>query len=163
MSQLFPRWANSAVRAALIVGITLLAGAPIALLAWARSPSATGQYAIVDQPVAFSHPLHVNGERIDCRYCHAGAERSAMAGLPPTSACIGSHKEDIRRLSVLVSNGGKFSRRPEATEIHCRMLPPVRCSLFAEDRKTGLVGFINQNLYRAMRCTAFSMNAPFSG
>ena len=93
MSQLFPRWANSAVRAALIVGITLLAGAPIALLAWARSPSATGQYAIVEQPVAFSHPLHVNGERIDCRYCHAGAERSAMAGLPPTSACIGCHKE----------------------------------------------------------------------
>ena len=65
MSQLFPRWANSAVRAALIVGITLLAGAPIALLAWARSPSATGKYAIVEQPVAFSHPLHVNGERID--------------------------------------------------------------------------------------------------
>ena len=103
MAQLFPRWANSAVRAVLIVGITLLAGAPIALLAWARSPAATGQYARVEQPVPFSHPLHVNGERIDCLYCHAGAERSAMAGLPPTSACIACHKVGWVNSSMFVA------------------------------------------------------------
>ncbi len=49
----------------MIVGVTVLVTAPIALLAWARSPSATGQYAVVEQLVAFSHPLHVNGERIE--------------------------------------------------------------------------------------------------
>ena len=103
MPQLFPRWANSAARAVLIVGISFLAIAPIALLAWARSPAATGQYAVVEQPVAFSHPLHVNGERIDCRYCHAGAERSAMAGLPPTSACISCHKEGLLNSSMFVA------------------------------------------------------------
>jgi len=93
MAQLFPRWANSAVRALLIVGAALLAGIPVALLAWARSPSATGQYVAVEQPIPFSHPLHVTGLQIDCRYCHAGAERSAMAGLPPTRACVGCHTD----------------------------------------------------------------------
>jgi hypothetical protein len=91
MAQLFPRWANSAVRAVLIVSAALLFGLPIALLAWTRTPAATGQYAVVPQPIPFSHPLHAGALQIDCRYCHAGAQRSAMAGLPPTRACVGCH------------------------------------------------------------------------
>ena len=93
MAQLFPRRANTVVRAVLIVGGVFLAVAPIALLAWARSPAATGEHARIDQPMAFSHAVHVNGMRIDCRYCHAGAERSAAAGLPPTQACVGCHTD----------------------------------------------------------------------
>lgn len=95
MAQLFPRWANSAVRALLIAGALSVVGVPLGLLAWARTPAATGQYRSVVQPVAFSHPVHVTGLRIDCRYCHAGAERSAFAGVPPTVACVGCHDERL--------------------------------------------------------------------
>ena len=91
MAQLFPRWANTAVRVALVAAGALLVGVPFGALAFVRTPAATGQYASMRQPVAFSHPLHVNGLRIDCRYCHAGAERASMAGLPPTSACVPCH------------------------------------------------------------------------
>jgi hypothetical protein len=93
MAQLFPRWANTAVRAALVGAGALLVVVPLGVLAFARTPVATGQFAAVRQPVRFSHPLHVNGLRIDCRYCHAGAERGPMAGLPPTSACVPCHDE----------------------------------------------------------------------
>src|SRR5213082_4312583 len=103
MAQLFPRRANTVVRAVLIVGGVFLAVAPIALLAWARSPAATGEHARIDQPMAFSHAVHVNGMRIDCRYCHAGAERSAAAGLPPTSACIACHKEGLVKSSMFAA------------------------------------------------------------
>ena len=75
----------------LILGGALLLGAPVALFAWARTPAATGQYASVSQPIPFSHPVHVNGLRISCLYCHAGAERTATAGLPPTRACVACH------------------------------------------------------------------------
>ena len=95
MAQLFPRWANSATRAVLIVGGVLLAGVPVALLAWTRTPAATGQFAAVPQPIPFSHALHVNGLGIDCRYCHAGAERTATAGLPPTRACVDCHNDAL--------------------------------------------------------------------
>lgn len=95
MAQLFPRWANSAIRAILIAAGAVLVGVPVALLAWARTPSATGQYHSVAQPIRFSHPLHASGLRIDCRYCHAGAERSAMAGLPPTRSCVGCHDDIV--------------------------------------------------------------------
>ena len=93
MAQLFPRWANSAVRAVLLVGAACILGFPIALIAWARTPAATGQFTTVPQPIPFSHPLHARALHIDCLYCHAGAERSAMAGLPPTRACVGCHSD----------------------------------------------------------------------
>jgi hypothetical protein len=93
MAQLFPRWADTALRAALAGAFVLLVGLPLGALAFVRTPLATGQYAAVSQPVPFSHPLHVNGLRIDCRYCHAGAERAPMAGLPPTRSCVPCHEE----------------------------------------------------------------------
>ena len=100
MAQRFPRWANSAVRATLLVGVAGLVGAPVALIAWTRTPQATGQYVRVKQPIAFSHPLHVTALRIGCRYCHAGVERSAVAGLPPTIACVGCHRDPWLKTAV---------------------------------------------------------------
>src|SRR5919108_1132331 len=93
MAQLFSRSADTAFRAALAGAFALMAGVPLGALAFMRTPLATGQFASVPQPIRFSHPLHVNGLHIDCRYCHAGAERAAMAGLPPTTSCVPCHDE----------------------------------------------------------------------
>jgi hypothetical protein len=91
MSALFPRWANTAVRVALIGGGLAFVGLPVALMAWVRTPNATNRGAPVAQPIAFDHRLHVHDFRIDCRYCHAAVERSATAGIPPTTACVACH------------------------------------------------------------------------
>jgi hypothetical protein len=113
MAQLFPRSANTAVRVALVAAGALLVGVPLGALAFVRTPAATGQYASVRQPVAFSHPLHVNGLRIDCRYCHAGAERGPMAGLPPTSACVPCHDQGWLNSSLFAAvRRSLATRRP---------------------------------------------------
>ncbi|MEO7986444.1 MAG: cytochrome c3 family protein [Gemmatimonadales bacterium] len=91
MPALFPRWTNSATRAALVVVACVVIGAPLLLMAWVRTPNATGQFAPVRQPVPFDHRLHVTGFAIDCRYCHASVERSATAGLPPSATCVPCH------------------------------------------------------------------------
>jgi len=91
MAQLFSRRADRRLRVVLILGAALIVGTPLALLAWARTPVVTGQHHSVAQPLRFSHPLHVNAMRISCTYCHAGAERAAMAGLPPSTACVNCH------------------------------------------------------------------------
>lgn len=89
---LFSPRANTLFRAALFalggVSVLLLA----ALLLWPHTPTATGQYAPIAQPVAFDHLLHTRAFDIDCRYCHASVERSATAGMPSTSTCIPCHK-----------------------------------------------------------------------
>lgn len=91
MTALFPRWTNTAARAVLLAVACTLVGVPIALMAWVRTPNATGQFARVTQPVPFDHRLHVTGFRIDCRYCHSSVERSASAGIPPSTTCVSCH------------------------------------------------------------------------
>ena len=45
----------------------------------ASSPASTNQGAAPAQPIPFSHQHHVAGLGIDCRYCHAGVEKSAVS------------------------------------------------------------------------------------
>ena len=87
----FPRWTNTLARATLIAVVCVLVGVPAALMAWVRTPNATREYQPVAQPVAFDHRIHVVGQHIDCLYCHYSAERSASAGIPPTSECVPCH------------------------------------------------------------------------
>lgn len=78
----------------------LLAGGALAIVVFAcvawflnRSPYSTGQGAVPEQPVPFSHQHHVGGLGIDCRYCHTGVDRSRFAGLPDTHTCMSCHSQ----------------------------------------------------------------------
>ena len=93
MTALFPRWTNTAFRLALG---GMFAGALTALfgfMVYVRTPWNTEQYEAVDQPVQFDHRHHTIDDRIDCVYCHSGAEVSARAGVPSTEVCMGCHSQ----------------------------------------------------------------------
>lgn len=49
----------------------------------------------IEQPIAFSHQLHVTDKEIDCFYCHPYAERSMNAGIPSAQKCLGCHEHII--------------------------------------------------------------------
>ena len=44
-----------------------------------------------DQPVKFSHVVHVTDNRIECGYCHHTAEYSRSAGIPGSQVCWNCH------------------------------------------------------------------------
>jgi hypothetical protein len=44
------------------------------------------------QPLAFSHRLHSGDLGIDCQYCHGGAAKGAVAGIPSASTCMNCHR-----------------------------------------------------------------------
>lgn len=46
-----------------------------------------------EQPIQFSHLVHAGDNQIDCQYCHVQARRSASAGVPSVSKCMGCHAE----------------------------------------------------------------------
>lgn len=48
------------------------------------------------QPIAYSHARHAGELQIACLYCHYGAEKGDVAGVPPLSVCMNCHK-DVRR------------------------------------------------------------------
>jgi hypothetical protein len=44
-----------------------------------------------DQPIAFSHEVHVGKLNLECLFCHDTADKSAFASVPPVSRCMECH------------------------------------------------------------------------
>ncbi len=44
-----------------------------------------------DQPIPFSHALHVGQYQMDCRYCHTQVEQGRHAGVPSLDICMNCH------------------------------------------------------------------------
>jgi hypothetical protein len=49
----------------------------------------------IEQPISFSHRVHVTDKEIDCYYCHPYPERSMNAGLPSGDKCLACHDHII--------------------------------------------------------------------
>lgn len=87
----FPRWTNIArtAVATAAVGGAVYAGV---VVTFGFSPKATDVGYQPEQPVPYSHALHVGTLGLDCRYCHSGVETTAGALIPPTQTCMNCHK-----------------------------------------------------------------------
>lgn len=76
-----------------------------------------------DQPVDYSHKLHVGDLGLDCRYCHITVEDSQEAIIPPTQICMNCHSvvdADSEKLAV-VRNSWEENVPIEWVRVH--MLP----------------------------------------
>ena len=77
----------------------------------AAFPADTFSGKNVPQPIAYSHKLHAGELGINCMYCHTYSRRSKVAGIPPTSKCMGCHnvvaadKPEIEKLTAMWSDG----------------------------------------------------------
>ena len=76
--------------AVLLIGLII----PAWLFASDEVKPPVGEYDGKDviQPIEFPHNIHVKVNGINCMYCHTYARRSKVAGIPPTSKCMGCHK-----------------------------------------------------------------------
>ncbi|MDX2092609.1 MAG: cytochrome c3 family protein [Kofleriaceae bacterium] len=86
----FPEWTETLKK-----WINLLVlGAPVylvALVAYGVTPEAIRIGYQPDQPVPYSHALHVGELGLDCRYCHSTVEVGAKAAVPPAAVCMNCH------------------------------------------------------------------------
>ncbi|WP_428262877.1 cytochrome c3 family protein [Haliangium sp.] len=87
----FPEWTETFKK---WLGL-LLAGTPVylvALVAYGVEPEAIRIGYQPEQPVPYSHALHVGQLGLDCRYCHNTVERSGHAAIPPVATCMNCHQ-----------------------------------------------------------------------
>ena len=76
-----------------------------------------------EQPLPFSHALHVGTHNIQCQYCHSQVERSRHANIPALSTCMNCHLQVktnspfITKLREAYDKGGSI----EWVKVH--MLP----------------------------------------
>ncbi len=103
MSQIFPKATNWAPL------VLAIAGPAIGILAiggiwYFFSPEFTDVGYAPEQPVPYSHALHVGQLGLDCRYCHVSVEVSAVSNIPPTQTCMNCHttvKRDSEQLEPI--------------------------------------------------------------
>ncbi len=94
MPQIFRPITNLIARVSILAGLLFLFAAVVIGLIWyPRSPLATGVGDPVQQPVNFSHALHVGAIGIECRYCHMAVQKSSFADIPPTETCMTCHSQ----------------------------------------------------------------------
>lgn len=86
----FPRWTNLLREgsALLVVGGLVYA---VLMATWGFSPKNSAIGYAPEQPVPYSHALHVGRLGMDCRYCHTSVETAAKANVPPTATCMNCH------------------------------------------------------------------------
>ncbi len=101
MSAVFSKGSNRVFRGVLLTLVIGGVAAPVALMAWVRTPYQTGATDRVEQPIPFDHRHHVRDDGIDCRYCHWAAERSPSAGLPSSELCMNCHSQVLNDSPIL--------------------------------------------------------------
>ncbi len=62
-----------------------------------------------EQPIWFSHKVHVQQNKIDCRYCHHTVDDSKHAGIPSAQLCMNCHN---------VVKEGKITGKEEIAKIY---------------------------------------------
>lgn len=92
-----------------------------------RAPKSIGYNAgySPEQPLPFSHELHVGQNKIQCQYCHNQVEFSKSSNIPALSTCMNCHQqvagskdpESVKKLREAYADGKPI----EWVKIH--MLP----------------------------------------
>ena len=91
MAQVFPKWTNKIPLILALAG-PLAAVASVGGVWYYGSPEYTDVGYRPEQPVPYSHALHVGDLGLDCRYCHSSVEQSPVAAIPPTKVCMNCHE-----------------------------------------------------------------------
>lgn len=102
MAQLFPKWSNRVPRLT-IVGLILLVTSTVFGFWYFASPEFLDVGYAPKQPIDYSHKLHAGELGIDCRYCHASVEVSAVASIPSTQTCMNCHTQILPESEKLTS------------------------------------------------------------
>lgn len=85
--------------------------ATVLAVGWITQPDRLVRGYQPAQPINYSHQLHAGTLRIPCLYCHSGAVKSRVAGVPPVEKCMNCHnvtKTDqpaILQLAALYKSG----------------------------------------------------------
>lgn len=92
MPQIFSRKANAIPTLSLLGS---LAGGVFAIvLVWYYfSPEYTDVGYAPEQPVEYSHRLHVGEIGLDCQYCHTNVTSASHSNIPATQTCMNCHSQ----------------------------------------------------------------------
>lgn len=61
-----------------------------------------------EQPIAFSHKLHVSDLKMECQFCHWNVTKSSFAAIPEVETCMGCHQQLVTKQSAELDKLKKY-------------------------------------------------------
>lgn len=123
------------------------AGAAALAVGWFTQPPDLAKGYAPAQPIPFSHEQHAGQLGIPCGYCHSGARRSPVAGIPGPDLCMGCHRV-TRTDSPSIQAVARASERGDPLPwIRIHALPD---HVAFDHRPHVRAGFACQDCHRAM-------------
>lgn len=89
---IFPKWFDTAIKVGVVLILSVVGYAHL-LVAYGFSDKTFAVGYAPDQPVPYSHALHVGELGLDCRYCHTGVERNSYSNIPTAQTCMNCHSK----------------------------------------------------------------------
>lgn len=116
----FPKWANLLGPG---VAVAMLGGGlySAVFIGAAIDPNTTDVGYMPDQPIDYSHAVHVGQLGMDCRYCHTTVEDAAFAAIPPAQTCMNCHwslHNDSDKLALLRESFFDTGKPIEWVKVH---------------------------------------------
>lgn len=122
MPQIFPKKVNKypvlTLSAAMLGGILL-----VGFIWYYFSPEYTDQGYAPDQPVSYSHQVHVDKIGLDCQYCHTNVATSKHANVPATETCMNCHSQVRTESPALEKVRESWSSGKPVEWVNVHMLP----------------------------------------
>ena len=87
---IFPPWMDQLIKL-LGAGAAVSGLYVVMMINFGASPKTLNAGYMPEQPVPYSHALHVGELGLDCRYCHTTVESAGFAAVPPTETCMNCH------------------------------------------------------------------------
>ena len=78
------------------------------------SPTHTDVGYQPNQPINYSHKVHVEQLGLDCRYCHINVEKSPHATVPPSEICMNCHDNNIKKNSEEIKKLWAYHKKGES-------------------------------------------------
>ncbi len=78
---------------ATLLGVIVGGGVLTFLIWYYFSPKFTDVGYAPEQPVPYSHELHVGQLGLDCQYCHSYVQQAAHSNIPATQTCMNCHSQ----------------------------------------------------------------------
>ena len=88
---IFPPWVDTLIKL-LGAGAAVSGLYVVLMINFGASPKTINAGYMPEQPVPYSHALHVGELGMDCRYCHNTVEEAGFAAVPPTETCMNCHQ-----------------------------------------------------------------------
>ena len=99
----------------------LLAG--MVVLGWLAYRVAYPYAVGPEQPLPFSHRIHAGVREISCLFCHNGADRSPVAGMPEVEKCLLCHNVIIKDFEPIQRLRGYYNRGEPIPWVRVYQLP----------------------------------------